>query len=82
MFGRAGIILLVGALAFGGDASARSRSSNRSSPIYRCYRGGTEYAIGGYCVSKAGVVEVCISDDGWMSVGPCRGDECRAACPG
>jgi hypothetical protein len=74
-------LLLACALAFGGEASARP-ARNRSSPVYECYWNGTKFWPGGYCVGRGGIVQVCLSAGDWMSVGGCRGEECRATCPG
>ena len=79
---RVGIVLLACAASFSGDAQARVSHSGHTSPVYLCYWEGTSYRPGGYCVSNRGIVEVCMSDGDWISIGPCRGDECRMACPG
>jgi hypothetical protein len=79
---RVGIVLLACAPSFSGDSLARTSHGNQSSPVYSCYWEGTRYGPGGYCVSNRGMVEVCLSDGDWISVGACRGDVCRVACPG
>ena len=77
-----GTMLLAFALCFSGDAFARSSHRNQSSPISQCYWAGTRYSLGGYCVGRGGVVQVCTSDGDWVSIGPCIAGECRLTCPG
>ena len=79
---RAATALLALAMTFAGAASARP-NHNGTSPVWRCYRGdlATPYAIGAYCVSRRGLVEVCVAG-GWMNMGPCLGNECNVSCPG
>ena len=73
--------LLALALSFAGGASARP-SHNWSGLVNHCYRGdsGQPYAIGSYCTSPRGLVEVCVAG-GWMNMGQCLGYECSVTCP-
>jgi len=80
MMRRIGTVVLACALAFSGEALARSAPWH--GPVYSCYWQGSIYRPGGYCVSNRGIVEVCLTSGDWMSVGHCLGDECRVACPG
>ena len=74
-----GIALLASSLCCGGDASAGSWK-HRHGPERSCPRDGVFYSPGDYCVSRHGIVEVCMGDGSWMSLGACLGMECRAAC--
>ncbi len=74
-----GTTLLACSLFFGGDAFARWRHDHEG-PRHPCFRGLVAYTPGAYCVSRHGVVEVCMGDGSWMSLGPCLGTECRSTC--
>ena len=80
MMRRVATVLLACALSFSGQALARSHR-NQSSPVHQCYWDTPVYSPGAYCVSRRGLVEVCLSGGDWMSIGPCIGEECRTGCP-
>jgi hypothetical protein len=75
-----GTVLLASSLSFGGGALAWTYHNYRDVQPTPCFRGPIAYSPGAYCVSGRGMVEVCMRDGSWISIGACIGAECRAVC--
>lgn len=67
-----------------GGADAHSPHNQNGPVMTICHWGGTVYSLGGYCTpacsGAACGVEVCLGQEQWINMGPCRGYECSRAC--
>jgi hypothetical protein len=80
----AGLVLLAGGLALGGDALAHG-IGHHEPPLKFCDQGGTAYKPGDYCYTscdprRACDIEVCMRDGSWMTMYGCKARDCRRLC--
>ncbi|MGD0642839.1 MAG: hypothetical protein ABSC22_19030 [Roseiarcus sp.] len=75
----AGTAFLACLLSLSGDALA-GPPRHSGPPPRHCHWGQIEYDASNYCVSGRGIVEMCMNDGTWLSIGACQGSVCGKRC--